>query len=67
MRTLKRQPREEKPAHPPGTKLYCWKFYHPRFGWCGGHADDNWSPSKHEIESAMKHCEWRSQLLEKVV
>lgn len=47
--------------------LYCWKFEHPKFGWVGGCDNDRWSPSRIEIESNMRHCEWPSELLIKQV
>ena len=60
----KEQPRDNRSY---GTRLFCWRFNHPKFGWCGGHDDDNWTPKKEAVQSAMQHCEWPSELLEKVV
>jgi hypothetical protein len=55
-----------KSSYPQGTKVYCWKFCHPQFGWVGGGDDNDWSENRGEIEARMKHCEWDAKLIEGV-
>ena len=56
-----------KATYPPGTEVYCWKFFHPVAGWCGGGPKDDWSTNRGEIESRMQHCQWISKLIVEVV
>lgn len=56
-----------KASYPQGTTVYCWKFCHPKFGWCGGSATDDWDTRAAVIESRMQHCEWPSKLIQEVV
>lgn len=53
------------PAPPAGstTKEYCWRFLHPKHGWCGGGDDDRWTEKKTEVETAMLHCPYESEIL----
>jgi hypothetical protein len=53
-------------SHRKGDRIYCWKFNHPKFGWCGGHADDQWSTDRKVIETRMSYCEWPTELIEAV-
>jgi hypothetical protein len=46
-----------------GTTVYCWKFLHPKFGWCGGCFEDDWSANKAEIEQRMALCTYPSELI----
>jgi len=59
-----------KEQHPPGTTLYCWKFNHPKVGWCGGHDDDHWELSEDAIKQRMAICQeefgYETELISKV-
>lgn len=65
-RRRRNQPNEPQPPESSvDGKLYCWRFKHPKAGWCGGDPDDRWLANKSEVESAMKYCPYPSELLEK--
>jgi hypothetical protein len=51
---------------PTGTTLYCWKFNHPKFGWCGGHKDDWWEDKESVIRDRMVFCPYETELISKV-
>ena len=56
-----------KQSYPQGTKVYCWKFLHPKFGWCGGSCGDDWSANKAEILSRIAACNYPSELIISIV
>jgi hypothetical protein len=56
-----------KDSYPVGMTVYCWKFCHPKFGWCGGSSTDDWSTHQGEMKSRMQFCEWPSKLITEVV
>jgi len=53
-------------SFPKGTRIYGWRFNHPKFGWCGGNNSDDWSENRAVIQRIMLHCEWDSELIEVV-
>jgi hypothetical protein len=61
------EPEVEKVVYPPGTTLYCWKFNHPKVGWCGGHDDDHWEEKESIILDRMAYCPYETELISKVV
>ena len=68
--TIAIEQREGKPkpgkARKPDENLeFCWRFKHPKFGWCGGHTDDRWTTSRTDVETCMRHCQYPTELLQR--
>lgn len=60
-----RKGRPEKADKPNENLEFCWRFKHPKFGWCGGHPDDRWTSSRADVETCMRHCPYPCELLQR--
>lgn len=54
-------------ANKPGfVTEFCWRFRHPRFGWCGCEENDRWSDRLTVIETNASHCSWPVEIYQRV-